>query len=170
MNSVAMNSENNLSLKRSKQIGAWICLGTSLAAGLFLVGVFQGAYWALAIPVAVGVLGALQLAFWIGYTISTVDSIPEDAEQYRDPGSRRIAVAICAGSVLLAVLFLAGVFQGSYLALALPVTVAVLGMLGMVFWIGWAIVTQRSSLAQAGPEQSEGEGGAGDEAQDEQVS
>ncbi len=89
-------------------------------------------------------------------------------------------MAICAGSVLLAVLFLAGVFQGSYLALALPVTVALLGMLGMVFWIGWAIVTQttviqntvtqNTTLADAGPEESEEEGGAADEARDERVS
>ena len=54
----------------------------------------------------------------------------------------------------LAVLFVAGVMRQSYLALAIPVAAALLGLLGMIFWIGWAIVTQRSTLpsAEAGPD------------------
>jgi hypothetical protein len=114
---------------------------------------------ALAIPVGVAVLGALHLAFWIGYTISTVRDIPAEAEQYRDPGSHRIAVAVCVACVALAVAFVAGVLNRSYLALALPVTIAVLGFLTMVFWIGWAIVTQQTTLPPAEPGESEERGG-----------
>ena len=55
-------------------------------------------------------------------------------------------------SVVLAILFLAGVVGGSYLALAIPVTAAVLGFLGMIFWIGWAIVTQKTTLPAGGDE------------------
>lgn len=154
-----MNAEPNLSLRRSRQTGAWICLGALVAGGLFLVGLLQGSYWVLALPVAIGVLAVLALAFWIGYTINTIDHIPAEAERYQGAGARRIALLICACCVLLAVVFLAGVLQRSYLALAIPVTVAVLGMCGMVFWIGWAIVTQRTTL----PEADAGEDAQGEE-------
>ncbi len=147
-----MNPEPNLSLRRSKQVGTWLCLAALVAAGLFVAGVVQGSYWALAIPVAVGVLAVLQLVFWIGYTINVIDRIPEEAAHYRDPVSRRIALAVCAASVGLAVLFLVGLLQGSYLALALPVAAAVLSFLAMIFWIGWAIVTQKTSLPQPASE------------------
>ncbi|MCZ6473912.1 MAG: hypothetical protein O6934_10775 [SAR324 cluster bacterium] len=147
----------NISLRRSKQTGVWICMGALVAGGLFLVGLFQQSYWALAIPVGMGVLTVLLLAFWIGFTINTIDRIPAEAEQYHDGGARRIALLICAGCVLLAVVFLAAVLQGSYLALAIPVALAVLGLLGMVFWIGWAIHTQSSTLPE---EAGEGEDAA----------
>lgn len=57
--------------------GALICGGAGLAALLFLIGVLQESYWALAIPVAVGVFFALGLAFWVGWTILTVQVEPE---------------------------------------------------------------------------------------------
>ena len=142
-----MEGEPDLSLKKSKQTGTWICLGAVTAGGVFLMGVFQESYWALAIPVAIGVLVVLNLAFWIGFTINTVDVVPEAADQYRGKNARSIALVICAVSVGLLVWFLMGMLQQSYLALAIPVSVAVLGLLGMVFWIGWAIVTQKTTLA-----------------------
>jgi hypothetical protein len=58
--------------------GALICAGAVLAALLFAIGVFQGAYWALAIPVAILVFFALGLAFWVGWTILTVQVEPEE--------------------------------------------------------------------------------------------
>jgi len=61
---------------------------------------------------------------------------------------------ICVASVGLLVWFLTGIFQESYWALAVPVAVAVLGLLGMVFWIGWAIVTQKTTLAGVATEES----------------
>ena len=154
-----MKGEPNLSLRRSKQTGAWICLGALVGAGVFLAGVLQGSYWALAVPVGVGVLGVLLLAFWIGYTINTINIIPKEAEQYAGAAPRRIALLICAAAVGLAVLFVVGVMQQSYLALAIPVAAALLGLLGMIFWIGWAIVTQRSTLPseEAEPDKAEPE-------------
>ena len=150
-----MEGEPNLSLRRSKQTGSWICLGALVGAGLFLAGVLQGSYWALALPVAVGVLGVLLLAFWIGYTINTINIIPKEAEQYTGAAPRSIALLICAAAVGLAVAFVAGVMQKSYLALAIPVAATVLGLLGMIFWIGWAIVTQRTTLPSEPSEPSE---------------
>lgn len=138
--------EPNLSLRRSKRIGSWLCLGALAAGAIFLIGLFQGAYWALAIPVAGAVLAVLSLAFWIGYTINMIEVVPKEADHYEGEGARRIALGICAGSVGLAAVFLLGILQGSYLALAIPVGAAVVALLAMIFWIGWAIVTQKTSL------------------------
>lgn len=166
-----MEGEPNLSLRRSKRTGTWICLGALVGAGLFLVGVLQGSYWALAVPVTVGVLTTLLLAFWIGYTINTVNNIPQQAEQYVGAAPRRIALLICACAIGLAVAFVAGVLEQSYLALAVPVAVAVLGLLAMIFWIGWAIVTQRGTLPSAGAEpQAKPETEAPAESQDQAAS
>jgi hypothetical protein len=54
-----------------KRYGGAICLGALFAALLFAVGIRRKSYWALATPVAVGFLGMLSLAFWIGWTLFT---------------------------------------------------------------------------------------------------
>lgn len=141
-----IRTEGNLSLKRARRTGLLICGFTALGAVLFVGALARESYWALAIPVAVGVLTALSLSFWIGYTIVTVRGIPPEADQYEGAQARRIAKGICAASVLLALIFAIGVLRESYWALALPVAVAVLGVAGMVFWIGWNILQQRSTL------------------------
>jgi O-antigen/teichoic acid export membrane protein len=144
-----MPHEPDLSLRRSRRVGVRICVAAALTAAVFLYGIAVESYWALAIPVAVGVLTALSLSFWIGYTINTVRGIPPEAEHYRSDAARWIALGICGASVLLALVFLLGIVARSYWALAIPVALAVLGLAGMVFWIGWAIVTQKS--APSGP-------------------
>ena len=141
-----MTPEPNLALRRSKRTGMQICMVAAVLGGLFLDGLVGGSYWALAVPVAIGVLAVLLLAFWIGWTINTIDTIPPEAEPYESRFARKAGGAVCVTSVVLALAFLAGVWERSYWALALPVAVAVLGVLGMVFHIGWAILTQRSTL------------------------
>jgi hypothetical protein len=54
-----------------QKYGASICGGALLAGLLFALGVRKKSYWALATPVAVGFLGMLSLAFWIGWTLFT---------------------------------------------------------------------------------------------------
>jgi hypothetical protein len=57
--------------------GLAIC---ALAAGLgvlFLAGLLSGAYWAVAIPVAVLLAVVLGLTFWVGFTIATIRVEPE---------------------------------------------------------------------------------------------
>jgi hypothetical protein len=142
--------DRSLSIRRSRRTGWKICSFAAAGAVLFLWGLARESYWALALPVTAGVLAALGLAFYIGYTILTVRGIPAEAEHYGSRTAKGLALAICAGSVALAFVFLAGVIAESYWALALPVAGAVLGLLGMVFWIGVAIVLQRSTLSQAG--------------------
>ncbi len=46
---------------------------------------------------------------------------------------------ICLGVIFLGLLFIIGVFAGSYVALAIPVTIMTLVILGLVFWIGYTI-------------------------------
>jgi hypothetical protein len=54
-----------------QKYGAAICGGALLSALLFAFGVRNKSYWAVATPVAVGFLGMLSLAFWIGWTLFT---------------------------------------------------------------------------------------------------
>ena len=56
----------------SRSQGWAICGGAGLAALLFLVGILNGSYWAIAIPVAIVTLFALGLVAWVGYTIATI--------------------------------------------------------------------------------------------------
>ena len=48
---------------------------------------------------------------------------------------------ICLGAAVAALLFLAGLAAESYWALAIPVAGLVLFVLGLVFWVGWTILT-----------------------------
>jgi len=56
----------------SRTQGWAICGGAGLAALLFLVGILNGSYWAIAIPVAIVTFFALGLVAWVGYTIATI--------------------------------------------------------------------------------------------------
>jgi len=48
---------------------------------------------------------------------------------------------ICLGILVAGLLFMIGVFSQSYMALAIPVTVITLTLLGLAFWVGWTIYT-----------------------------
>ena len=60
-----------------------ICFGAGFLALLFVIGVAQGSYVALAIPVAALTLFVLGLAGWVGYTIATVrvDAVNEAGDE-----------------------------------------------------------------------------------------
>jgi hypothetical protein len=158
---VSIQAEANLSVRRARRQGVWICTLSCVLTIIFLYGLWHGSYWTLAIPVAIGVLTVLWLMFWIGYTISTVGGIPQEAEHYNNQGARRIAWGICIASMLLGAVFLIGVARQSYWALAIPVVGAVLSILGMVFWIGWAIVTQKTTLPSTDADLSPSQPGDG---------
>jgi len=65
----------------SRTQGWAICAAAGLAALVFIVGVLNRSYWAIAIPVSVLTLFALGLVAWVGYTIATIqvdaDAAPE---------------------------------------------------------------------------------------------
>ena len=72
----------------------WAIMGGAILLGLvFLIGLLQGSYWAVAIPVAVLTFFLLGLVTWVGHTIATVqveaeppaaDASAADAEPLRD--------------------------------------------------------------------------------------
>ena len=55
--------------------------------------------------------------------------------------SRALGGAVCLAALLGGALFLYGIAVESYWALALPLAALVLFVLGLVFWIGWTILT-----------------------------
>jgi hypothetical protein len=52
--------------ERSRFYGMVICAVSIVSATIFLGGVLRRNYWAVALPVTGGFLGALYVAFWIG--------------------------------------------------------------------------------------------------------
>ena len=65
----------------SRNQGWAITAAAGIAALLFVIGILNGSYLALAIPVAIITLFALGLVAWVGYTIATIqveaDASPE---------------------------------------------------------------------------------------------
>ena len=57
------------------------------------------------------------------------------------PNTRNQGALICAGAVFVALIFVIGILSGSYWALAIPVAVLTLFVLGLTFWVGWTILT-----------------------------
>jgi urea transporter len=60
--------------------GIVICAASAIAGLVFLIGVLRKSYWALAMPVVVGFLGALYVAFWIGRALITTPLEPPAPE------------------------------------------------------------------------------------------
>jgi len=58
---------------------------------------------------------------------------------------------LCLAIVIVAVVFLWGISFQSYWALALPVMAGFLGVLAMGFWIGWTILTIKTTPPAAEP-------------------
>ena len=57
--------------------------------------------------------------------------------------SRTQGWAICIGAIVLGLLFLIGVLDGSYVALAIPVAILTFFVLGLTAWVGYTIATIR---------------------------
>ena len=47
---------------------------------------------------------------------------------------------ICLASVVATVFFIWGIIIHNYWAIAIPIIIACLGVLGVAFWIGWTMV------------------------------
>lgn len=70
----------------SRAQGGLICVGVVVVAAVFMLGLLQQSYWALAIPVAAVVFFLLGLTFWVGYTIATIQVEPyEEAAPPAEP-------------------------------------------------------------------------------------
>jgi len=55
--------------------------------------------------------------------------------------SRIQGLTLCLGSFAAALLFIIGVFAKNWWALAIPVAIGFLWLLGLGFWIGWTLLT-----------------------------
>jgi hypothetical protein len=71
------------------------------------------------------------------------------------PPARTTGTLLMAGAALQMLLFFLGVSRRSYLALALPVTAAMLAQTALTFWLGWTMTTMgeepEDSPAPPGP-------------------
>ena len=56
----------------SRAQGGLICVGAVIVGVIFLLGLVNGAWWAVAIPVGILLAFVLGLTFWVGWTIATV--------------------------------------------------------------------------------------------------
>ncbi|MBI2304425.1 MAG: hypothetical protein HYU86_06720 [Chloroflexi bacterium] len=61
-------------MDKSRLGGALICIGTVVAAVLFVWGLWYQSYWAVAIPVIIGFGAILALGFWIGWTMMVTET------------------------------------------------------------------------------------------------
>ncbi len=69
----------------SRNQGWAICIGAGVLGLLFLIGILNGSYLALALPVAILTFFVLGLTAWVGFTIATIqvtaDPAPEPTEE-----------------------------------------------------------------------------------------
>lgn len=104
-------------------------------------------YYAVAVPVGLVTVGILATGFWVGMTILTIKVAPPMPEIVeKKDNSKFKAFLLCLVTAALAALFIYGVIQQYYLAIAIPAAIITLVLLGMVFWVGIAIITARSTL------------------------
>ena len=104
-------------------------------------------YYSISIPIGLLSLFFLGTGFWVGWTILTIKVAPPMPEIVERKDYAKIkAFLLCLFSLLIAVLFLYGIYIRSYWALAIPEALITLIVLGMVFWVGVAIITTRTTL------------------------
>ena len=106
-----------------------------------------GTYYAISIPIGIAALAVLGSGFWIGWTILTIKVVPPmpDLVDKKDYAKVK-AFFLCLLTVFISVCFIYGVYIRSFWALAIPSAVITLVLLGMIFWVGIAIITTRKTL------------------------
>jgi hypothetical protein len=57
-------------------------------------------------------------------------------------------LVLMAGAALQLLLFLYGALRRSYLALALPVSAAMLALTALTFWVGWTMLTMEEEVEE----------------------
>ena len=75
----------------SRAQGWAITVGAGVAALFFVLGILNGSYWAIAIPVAIVTLFALGLVAWVGYTIATIQVEADITGARKNSTTRTIA-------------------------------------------------------------------------------
>jgi hypothetical protein len=62
--------------------------------------------------------------------------------------SQTTGALIMAGGALQLLVFVIGLARKSYVALALPVTLAVAGISALAIWVGWTMMTTEADLSE----------------------
>ncbi|MBN2040012.1 MAG: hypothetical protein JW864_08230 [Spirochaetes bacterium] len=115
--------------------------------GNYLTSTDSYTYYSIAAPIGIIALSFLGTGLWVGFTIlsiKVVPPMPELAEKRNFP--RVKAFFLCVITLALGILLIYGIYRRSYWALAIPAAAATLLLLGMIFWVGIAIITARSTL------------------------
>lgn len=72
------------------RVQGWLICALAAGLGLlFLGGMLAGAYWAVAVPVALLLAVVLGLTFWVGFTIATIRVEPEPPPDAVQPGGQK---------------------------------------------------------------------------------
>ena len=69
-------------MQRSRQLGLFIMIGSSIGMLIMLIGFLRRSYLIIALPVVAGVGVISALAFWVGWTMANTE--PELAELERE--------------------------------------------------------------------------------------
>jgi hypothetical protein len=127
---------------------AFMNINQSEITGLFGLG--KNTYYAISIPIILVALGICCTGFWVGWTILTIKVAPPmpDIVEKKDFAKVK-ALFLCLIALMLAAVFLYSVYLRNYWALAIPAAAITIVLLGMVFWVGIAIITARSTLPDA---------------------
>ncbi len=75
----------------SRNQGLAICAAAIGLGLVFGIGLLSGAWWAVAIPVALLLAFVLGLTFWVGYTLATVAVEPEADASASRPAAAQAA-------------------------------------------------------------------------------
>lgn len=149
-------------MQRSRVSGFVACFISLLLGALFIYHAFmninpseitvlfdlgKNTYYAISIPIMLVALGICGTGFWVGWTILTIKVAPPmpDIVEKKDFAKLK-AFFLCLITFMLAAVFLYGVYLRNYWALAIPAAAITIVILGMVFWVGIAIITARSTL------------------------
>jgi len=62
--------------------------------------------------------------------------------------SQATGIAIITVAVIQLLLFVIGVARKSYLALAIPISLAVAGISALAIWVGWTMLTTETDLPE----------------------
>ena len=112
-----------------------------------ITGLDNYSYYAITIPIALVTISVLCLGLWIGWTIISIRVVPPMPEigEKKDFAKFK-AFLLCLFVLFLIVFFIYGIYIHSFWALAIPAAIITIVILGMIFWVGIAIITTRSTL------------------------
>ncbi len=151
-------------MQRSRVSGFIACIISAVLMGLFVYFAYvnisgeeiagisnlkPNTYYAVSIPIMLVALAVCSTGFWVGWTILTIKVAPPMPEIVEKKDYAKVkAFFLCLITLAMAAVFIYGVYTRSYWSLAIPATAVTLVVLGMVFWVGLAIITARATLPE----------------------